>query len=70
VVARACRALAADLARSRRDFSVLTARQRMLVSELSAMQVAASRRMVEELRGDRRTLGSGYAAGRPSPWRR
>src|SRR6266545_4538936 len=37
------RALAADLARSRRDFSVLRARQRMLVSELSSMQVAAAR---------------------------
>src|SRR6266571_2244270 len=37
------RTLAADLARSRRDFSVLRARQRMLVSELSSMQVAAAR---------------------------
>jgi PAS domain S-box-containing protein len=37
------RALASDLARSRRDFIVLRARQRMLVSELSAMQVAAAR---------------------------
>ncbi len=37
------RALVADLARSRRDFAVLRARQRTLVSELSAMQVAAAR---------------------------
>jgi PAS domain S-box-containing protein len=36
-------ALAADLARSRRDFTVLRARQRALVSQLSTMQIEAAR---------------------------